>query len=59
MAGNQSDRPATRHQSGKRSRANPPAIALKHGQELVNGKTAHFQRVQQLGYPLTLANRRQ
>jgi tRNA(fMet)-specific endonuclease VapC len=32
------------------------AIALKHGLELVTGNTAHFQRVQQLGYPLTLAN---
>ena len=32
------------------------AIALEHGLELVTGNTAHFQRVQQLGYPLTLAN---
>ncbi len=32
------------------------AIALKHGLELVTGNTAHFQRVQQLGYPLTPAN---
>ena len=32
------------------------AIALQHGLELVTGNTAHFQRVQQLGYPLTLAN---
>ncbi len=32
------------------------AIALTHGLELVTGNTAHFQRVQQLGYPLTLAN---
>jgi tRNA(fMet)-specific endonuclease VapC len=32
------------------------AIALGHGLELVTGNTAHFQRVQQLGYPLTLAN---
>jgi len=31
-------------------------IALKHGLELVTGNTAHFQRIQQLGYPLTLAN---
>ena len=29
------------------------AIALTHGLELVTGNTAHFQRVQQLGYPLT------
>jgi tRNA(fMet)-specific endonuclease VapC len=32
------------------------AIALTHGLELVTGNTAHFQRVQQLGYPLILAN---
>jgi tRNA(fMet)-specific endonuclease VapC len=32
------------------------AIALRHGLELVTGNTAHFQRVQQLGHPLTLAN---
>jgi hypothetical protein len=24
--------------------------------KLVTGNTAHFQRIQQLGYPLTLAN---
>jgi tRNA(fMet)-specific endonuclease VapC len=32
------------------------AIALHHGLELVTGNTAHFQRVQQLGYPLILVN---
>lgn len=32
------------------------AIALHHGLEVVTGNTAHFQRVQQLGYPLALAN---
>jgi tRNA(fMet)-specific endonuclease VapC len=32
------------------------AIALEHGLELVTGNTAHFQRIQQLGYPLTLTN---
>ena len=32
------------------------AIALTHGLELVTGNTAHFQRVQQLGYPLILVN---
>ena len=32
------------------------AIALQHGLELVTGNTAHFQRVQQLGYPLVIAN---
>ena len=32
------------------------AIALTHGLEMVTGNTAHFQRVQQLGYPLILAN---
>jgi tRNA(fMet)-specific endonuclease VapC len=35
------------------------AIALQHGLELVTGNTAHFQRVQQLGYALTLVNWRQ
>ena len=32
------------------------AIALTHGLELVTGNTAHFQRIQQLGYPLVLMN---
>jgi tRNA(fMet)-specific endonuclease VapC len=32
------------------------AVALEHGLELATGNTAHFQRIQQLGYPLTLAN---
>ncbi len=32
------------------------AIALEHGLELVTGNTSHFQRVQQLGYPLVLSN---
>ncbi|MHB1556279.1 MAG: PIN domain-containing protein, partial [Isosphaeraceae bacterium] len=32
------------------------ALAIGHGLELVTGNTAHFQRVQQLGYPLTLVN---
>jgi tRNA(fMet)-specific endonuclease VapC len=32
------------------------AIALDHRLELVTGNTAHFQRIQQLGYPLILAN---
>ena len=32
------------------------AIALTHGLELVTGNTLHFQRVQGLGYPLTLVN---
>jgi tRNA(fMet)-specific endonuclease VapC len=32
------------------------AIALHHGLELVTGNTAHFQRIQQIGYPLTLIN---
>jgi tRNA(fMet)-specific endonuclease VapC len=30
--------------------------ALTHGLELVTGNTSHFQRIQQIGYPLTLAN---
>lgn len=32
------------------------AIAIENGLELVTGNTADFQRVQQLGYPLTLVN---
>jgi tRNA(fMet)-specific endonuclease VapC len=32
------------------------SIALQHGLELVTGNTAHFQRIRQLGYPLTLVN---
>ena len=32
------------------------AIAITHGLELVTGNTSHYQRVQQLGYPLTLIN---
>jgi tRNA(fMet)-specific endonuclease VapC len=32
------------------------AIALRNGLELVTGNTAHFQRVQQIGYALTLVN---
>ena len=32
------------------------AIALTHGLELVTGNTSHFQRIQQLGYQLTLVN---
>jgi tRNA(fMet)-specific endonuclease VapC len=34
------------------------AIALDNGLELVTGNIAHFQRVQQLGYKLVLANLR-
>jgi predicted nucleic acid-binding protein len=32
------------------------AIALVHGLELATGNMAHYQRIQQLGYPLTLVN---
>jgi tRNA(fMet)-specific endonuclease VapC len=32
------------------------AIALSHGFELVTGNTAHFLRIQQIGYPLVLVN---
>jgi tRNA(fMet)-specific endonuclease VapC len=32
------------------------ALALHHGLELVTGNTAHFQCIQQLGYPLILIN---
>src|SRR5262249_41685998 len=35
------------------------AIALTNGLELVTGNTSHYQRIQQLGYPLTLINWRQ
>jgi len=37
-------------------RADPmiAAIALANGLELVTGNTAHYQRIQQLGYPLVL-----
>jgi tRNA(fMet)-specific endonuclease VapC len=31
-------------------------IALTHGLEVATGNTAHFQRIQQLGYPLVLTN---
>ena len=34
------------------------AIAIENGLELVTGNTSDFQRVQQLGYPLTLVNGR-
>jgi tRNA(fMet)-specific endonuclease VapC len=34
-------------------------IAITHGLELVTGNTSHYQRVQQLGYPLVLVNWRQ
>jgi predicted nucleic acid-binding protein len=32
------------------------AVALQQGLELVTGNTTHYQRIQQLGYPLTLVN---
>ena len=32
------------------------AVALTQGLELSSGNTAHFQRVQQLGYPLIVVN---
>ena len=39
-------------------RADPmiAAIAIDQGLELVTGNTVHYQRIQQLGYPLTLVN---
>lgn len=39
-------------------RADPmiAATALRHGLELVTGNTVHYQRIQQLGYPLKLVN---
>lgn len=32
------------------------ALAIHHGLDLVTGNTAHYQRVQLLGYPLVLVN---
>ena len=32
------------------------AVAITHSLELVTGNTSHYQRLHQLGYPLTLAN---
>lgn len=32
------------------------ATAITHGLELITGNAAHHQRVQQIGYPLTLLN---
>ena len=39
-------------------RADPmiAAIALQNGLELVTGNTTHYQRIQQIGYPLVLHN---
>jgi tRNA(fMet)-specific endonuclease VapC len=35
------------------------AVALTHSLELATGNISHYQRIQQLGYPLTLVNWRQ
>ncbi len=32
------------------------AVAIIHGLELITGNTSHYQRLQPLGYPLTLVN---
>jgi predicted nucleic acid-binding protein len=32
------------------------ATAIDLGLELITGNAAHFQRIQQLGYPLALVN---
>jgi len=39
-------------------RADPmiAAIAIDQGLELVTGNTAHYRRIQQIGYPLTLVD---
>jgi tRNA(fMet)-specific endonuclease VapC len=39
-------------------RADPmiAALALAHGLDLVTGNTAHYQRIQQLGYSLNVVN---
>ena len=34
------------------------AVAIENGLELATGNTTDYQRVQQLGYPLTLVNSR-
>ncbi len=31
-------------------------LAVRHGLELVTGNTAHYQRIQQMGYPIMLVN---
>jgi len=40
------------------SRCDPmiAAVAIRNGLELVTGNTAHYQRIQQLGYSITLVN---
>jgi predicted nucleic acid-binding protein len=35
------------------------AAAITHGFELATGNVYHYQRIQRLGYPLTLVNWRQ
>lgn len=39
-------------------RADPmiAAIALRNGLELITGNTGHYQQIQQIGFPLTLAD---
>lgn len=39
-------------------RADPmiAALAIQHGLALVTGNTVHYQRIQRIGYPLTLDN---
>ena len=32
------------------------AVAITNGLDLVTGNTRHFERIKQLGYPLTIAN---
>jgi tRNA(fMet)-specific endonuclease VapC len=32
------------------------ALALEHGLELVTGNVSHYQRIEQLGYPLKIVN---
>lgn len=47
------------HRTGRPiGRADPmiAATALRHGLDLVTGNTAHYQSIQQLGYPLALVN---
>jgi predicted nucleic acid-binding protein len=35
------------------------AVAIRHGLTLVTGNTAHYERIQRLGYLLTLENWRE
>jgi predicted nucleic acid-binding protein len=42
--------------SGEFASEEEAAVAIQYGLELVTGNTSHYQRIQQLGYSLTLVN---